>query len=584
MPGLFAWGMSDAAAASDMAFADGAALMLLPLGLRPYGGQGAVSAQEQGRRRPRENAPDIEIRNLHAVLEGCPVGVAVVAHGRLCFANVIFLEHTQLATGAEGLHVAPDAALSGTEDADPGGRNATLCWDAADGNEGRIRLAARMAPYGSEDAFFLWMAGLDGDDAVQYSARHLSASGHPAREPATSSPPEFFGQRAGRNIEEAPSSPLEDGARFATSKARILLAEDNEINQQIAVELLENVGVEVDVASNGQEAVDLFLQHDFDLILMDIQMPVMDGVTATRAIRESGKAGADTVPILAMTAHAMSSDREKSLTAGMNEHLTKPIDPQLLYASLNAWLPGSVRTAATAPDPVFEPRSAASAPPATDGRLSPQAASRKEAPEQDILHNLKGLDVQAGLSNVAGNRELYLRLLDRFAKHYSQSGAELRDTVQRMEYDASAHEEAVRLAHTAKGVAANLGARALAAVAGELESAIKKNEVRADMLARYESLLSEVLDSLDSLPKREDVYVGRKAVSTADKNHIAAVLDVLPAQMQTDWYGAQRQLLALASLVEGTVVSGHFREITTALEEFDSEGVAEKGRLLLAAI
>ncbi|MDR0239500.1 MAG: response regulator [Deltaproteobacteria bacterium] len=523
-----------------------------------------------------EHVPDLDLANLHAVLEGCPVGAAVVAHGRLCFANTVFLERTQLAAGVEGLRIVPDVALSEGEDADPGGRNATLCWDAADGNEGRIRLVARMAGYGGEEACFLWMTGF-GDDTVHYAVLHLSDSGHPA--PAPCSPPESPGQSADRNIKGMPSSLQEDGARFATSKAQILLAEDNEINQQIAVELLENVGVEAAVASNGQEAVDLFLQQHFDLILMDIQMPVMDGVTATRAIRESGKAGADTIPILAMTAHAMSSDREKSLTAGMNEHLTKPIEPQLLYAALNAWLPGSVRPAATAPDPVIDSRSAA-----TDDQLSPQADSPEKAPEQDILRNLKGLDVQAGLSNVAGNRELYLRLLDRFAKHYSRSGAELRDTVQRMEYDASAHEEALRLAHTAKGVAANLGAHALAAVAGELESAIKKNAARADMLARYESLLCEVLDSLDSLPKQDDVRVGQQSVSAADTQHIAAVLDALPTLMQTDWYGAQCQLLALAPVVEGTVVSAHFREITAALEEFDSEAVAEKSGLLLAAI
>ena len=527
---------------------------------------------------------NIELGNLHAVLEGCPVGAAVVAHGRLCFANAAFLEHTQFATGVAGLRIVCDASPSGAAHADPGGGNAALCWDAVDGHEGRIRLVARMARYGGEEAFFLWMTELGGN-AIQYAARHLAASEHPA--PAPSSPPESPG-RAGRNIEETPTLPPDGGAQAVKFKAQILLAEDNEINQQIAVELLENVGVEVVVASNGQEAVDLFLQHDFDLILMDIQMPVMDGVTATRAIRTSGKAGADTAPILAMTAHAMSSDREKSLTAGMNEHLTKPIDPQLLYAALGAWIPKCMYTVAKetlkTPDPADASQNAASTPPSTGGQLSPHAVSPEEAQEQDILHNLKGLDVQAGLSNVAGNRELYLRLLDRFAKHYSRSGAELRDTVQRMEYDASAYEEAVRLAHTAKGVAANLGAHALAAVAGELESAIKRNEIRTDMLARYEALLSEVLDSLDSLPKGDDVRVGQQTVSAADKQYIAAVLEVLPTLMQTDWYGAQRRLLALAPIVEGTVVSAHFRDIITALEEFDSEGVAEKSGLLLAAI
>jgi CheY-like chemotaxis protein/HPt (histidine-containing phosphotransfer) domain-containing protein len=364
----------------------------------------------------------------------------------------------------------------------------------------------------------------------------------------------------------------------AKPKGRILLAEDNEINQEIAIELLEHVGVEVTVASNGQEAVDLFLERDFDLILMDIQMPLMDGADATRAIRTSGKAGADAIPILAMTAHAMSSDREKSLNAGMNDHLTKPIDPQALYAALDVWLPESVRPLAKEPADMPEP---SAFPPSA---VSATQAAPTEMKPQDILFSLQGLDAQAGLSNVAGNRELYLRLLDRFANNYRNSSAELRDALQRMKYDASAHEEAVRLAHTAKGVAANLGASALAAVAAELESAIKKNNVREDMLARYEMLLREALDSIEALPKLDDVYVGQKAISDSDKKRITAVLDVLPNLMQTDWYSAQQRLLALAPVVQDTAVSAHFREITMALEEFDSESVAEKGKSLLAAI
>jgi two-component system sensor histidine kinase/response regulator len=244
---------------------------------------------------------------------------------------------------------------------------------------------------------------------------------------------------------------------------------------------------------------------------------------------------------------------------------------------LDTWLPKSVSAPAeeTASAPDIAPPSAASA---------PQAAASAETAPRDILSGLKGFDAQSGLSNVAGNRELYLRLLDRFANNYRNSGIELRDALKRMEHDASAHEEAVRLAHTAKGVSANLGARALAAVAGELESAIKKNEAQEEMLARYDLLLREALDAIETLPKRDAVRVGQKAISDADKEGIAAVLQVLPAMMQADWYGAQQKLLALAPVMEDTAVSAHFREVTMALEEFDSDAVAEKGKLLLAAM
>ena len=517
------------------------------------------------------HASDSERRNLHAVLEGCPVGAAVVAHGRLCFANALFMESTRLAPGAEALRIVFDNAPSGAGPVGLSGKQATLFWDAPNEGEYRMRLVAHMAPYGGEDAFFLWLPIADG--ATQDAALPSPSFEQPAPGPISATP-------------EAPLAPVQLHVPSAKSRGRILLVEDNEINQEIAIELLDLAGVQVVVASNGQEAVDVFLKQDFDLILMDIQMPVMDGLEATRTIRASGKAKAETVPILAMTAHGMDSDREKSLQVGMNDHLTKPIDPQRLYATLDTWLPSSTRArieeAESAPDSV------AASPIAAPSPLSPlQTAVPKETPPQDVLASLKGFDTQAGLSNVAGNRDLYLRLLGRFANNYRNSGVELRDALKRMAHDDAAHEEAVRLAHTAKGVAANLGARALAAVAGELESAIKKHkklDAREEMLARYDLLLNEALDSIETLPKRDDARVGQKAISPLDKERIAAVLHTVPVLMEADWYGAQQRLLALAPLVEDTRVSVHFREITMALEEFDSAAVAENGKRLLAAI
>ena len=116
---------------------------------------------------------------------------------------------------------------------------------------------------------------------------------------------------------------------------RILLAEDNEINQMIALELLNLKGCVVDVAGTGQEALDLLQKNTYALVLMDIQMPVMDGLTATKTIRKNPLYG--DLPIIAMTAHAMSGDRELSLETGMNDHITKPIDPESLYTAIKKW-------------------------------------------------------------------------------------------------------------------------------------------------------------------------------------------------------------------------------------------------------
>ena len=119
---------------------------------------------------------------------------------------------------------------------------------------------------------------------------------------------------------------------------RVLLVEDNDINQEIASELLREAGIDVVVANNGAEALEICKETGFDLVLMDIQMPVMDGLEAARRIRASDFPSAGTVPIVAMTANAMSGDREKSLAAGMNDHITKPIDCGELYTTLRRWM------------------------------------------------------------------------------------------------------------------------------------------------------------------------------------------------------------------------------------------------------
>ena len=125
-------------------------------------------------------------------------------------------------------------------------------------------------------------------------------------------------------------------ARISLEGARILLVEDNEINQQVASEILAAVGVSVTLANNGQEAVQAVSGNDFDAVLMDVQMPVMDGYEATRRLRQDPRF--QTLPIIAMTAHAMAGDREKSLAAGMDDHVTKPIDPEALFRTLEHYV------------------------------------------------------------------------------------------------------------------------------------------------------------------------------------------------------------------------------------------------------
>jgi PAS domain S-box-containing protein len=222
--------------------------------------------------------------------------------------------------------------------------------------------------------------------------------------------------------------------------ARILVVDDNEVNRQIAEELLRKAGAEVVLAENGEQAVASVQEGKFDAVLMDIQMPVMDGLTATGFIRSLGVPGLDSLPIIAMTAHAMTGDREKSLAAGMNDHLAKPIEPDDLYGTLARWLP--------------------------QRSFDVQDEVQTAVPEEAEFHTLV-LDLTVGQRRAGGNRKLYSKLLRKCAGDYADAEREIRRLLAEGERG-----EALRLAHSVKGVAGNLGAMPLHLVAAELEEAI----------------------------------------------------------------------------------------------------------------
>ena len=236
----------------------------------------------------------------------------------------------------------------------------------------------------------------------------------------------------------------------------VLLAEDNELNQEIACELLREVGMTVDVAPDGRAAVQLAGSRRYDLILMDMQMPVMDGLVATRAIREQYPQGC--LPIVAMTANAMAADRERCLAVGMDDFLTKPIDPGELWRCLSRWLarPASAVTGASTAS--LGPISAALAPP-TDTRAA--------TADPMALDPIEGLDARRGLRLVAGNAALYARLLRGFERGEADAVTRIRAALRTQD-----RMLATRIAHTLKGLAGNIGAVPLAEAAGTLESSL----------------------------------------------------------------------------------------------------------------
>ena len=222
---------------------------------------------------------------------------------------------------------------------------------------------------------------------------------------------------------------------------RALVAEDHEINREIIVELLRQRGIEADIAKNGREAVEMVRAQDYDILFMDIEMPEMDGITATRKIRNLGRDSIDRLPVIAMTAHGLTGDREKSMAAGMNDHLTKPISPDILSAALWQWLPREKH--AEEPELIIKPDTMPTA-------------------------QVSCLNVEDGIKRLGGNKELYLKLLRDFVSAFGETPEQLLQ-----ELRADQQENALRIVHAIRGVAGNLGAKELEVTASELEKELK---------------------------------------------------------------------------------------------------------------
>lgn len=325
----------------------------------------------------------------------------------------------------------------------------------------------------------------------------------------------------------------------------VLLVEDNEINTELAIELLKDVGITATHAPNGKLAIDALRETAFDAVLMDIQMPVLDGLSATRQIREgrlhNGK------PIIAMTAHAMAGEREKSLAAGMNEHISKPIDPKKLYQTLVDFLVPEAST------PYIE-----------DNQLSAPNDSGSSA-DLETLPRIEGVDMKDGLHRCGGKIAFYQKILLSFSKKYGSLSTEVKSLVKKSEQQTLSE-----LMHALAGVAGNIGALELGKRSRTLSSSLKDNaELDEDVLfteaieiATQAERISATISSTLSDKTAENAEL--KVVS---EDEFAAILkeleakindndptasEILEETLKTHDFGAQQsQMLSIqASLVE----------------------------------
>ena len=326
---------------------------------------------------------------------------------------------------------------------------------------------------------------------------------------------------------------------------RILLAEDNEINRQVARELLENLGLTVDMAVNGREAVDRLEKESFDLVFMDIQMPEMDGYQATRAIRR--RLGMKDQPVVAMTAHAMKGDKERCLEAGMNDHIAKPLDPEELKTMVSRWL---------------EPAAGAEVSEIIEGEL-------EEAPE---TAHLPGINVELGMSRVMNNHSLYEKLLRGFYQAQSDDLTQLCDAFDQCDWQAARF-----IVHSIKGAAGSLGAENLHKTAANLEQALRTADAlpEALLMGNFKSAFEEVMDGLQHLTLEDD-----QSQPVAGEGHVAVdelqvLIDRIGVMLQEGDAGVVLDLPELVQGLSEQVEADKLQRFQKKVDSYDFEEAEE---------
>ena len=340
--------------------------------------------------------------------------------------------------------------------------------------------------------------------------------------------------------------------------AHVLLVEDNPLNLELAQELLLSHGLTVDTASNGQEALDQLEKNTYDGILMDCQMPVMDGYTATRLIRQNPTY--KDLPIISMTANALAGDKEKVIESGMNDHISKPIQVNAMFDTLKKWIIPRQPQYQTAPAVTTNTNHRA---------LTP-------ASQQD-LEQLVGIDLAIGLAITQHDIDFFWRLLFRFYDSQSVFISQFSEKFQQED-----KEDALRMLHTLKGNAGNIGMIDLMHRAAELESACEQSETHfADALARLEKELQRVLPPiLAQKAKRANLEsntpTATKKRQKTSPEHYQSLLNALYDLLMDDKLDADLVAAELEIITEESEKSDIIHSIRQSITRYDFEAALEK--------
>lgn len=328
--------------------------------------------------------------------------------------------------------------------------------------------------------------------------------------------------------------------------AKVLLVEDNDINQELAMELLLSNNIAVEVAENGQIAVDMLAEQTFDGVLMDCQMPVMSGYEATEFIRQ--KMHLTDLPIIAMTANAMAEDIEKARQAGMNDHISKPINVKDMFMTMAKWITPSN------PSRVID------------------AKQNDELDTEFELTDIPGIDTKIGLLTTAQNEKLYRKLLTKFRDNYSDFNASF-DAAQAADDETAAE----RTAHTLKGVAGNIGAVVLQAKAAELEHACKDKQSPQQLAPILQAVVAEIALILPGLTNIDDTAAKTaEPTDKVDPEAISGLLQQLRELLMDDDTAAKDLVDELDALSLPTEHRTSINKIYQAIDDYDFEMALEE--------